>query len=106
MQKPLLYIHRQAMVLAKLKERKKMNKVFQIHFDNDEYCDLKSELFEVAQENGWTVRGSVKIEFLDEMIKLAKEKAERFETKASIHIYGTRSNGGFDPSNKIDSYEV
>ena len=26
MQKPLLYIHRQAMVLAKLKERKKMNK--------------------------------------------------------------------------------
>ena len=106
MQKPLLYIHRQAIVPVKLKERKKMNTVFQVHFDNDEYADLKSSLFEVAQENGWTVRGSVKIEFLGEMIKLAKEKAERFGTKASIHIYGTKSNGGFEPRNKIDSYEV
>ena len=83
-----------------------MNTVFQIQFENDATCDLKDELFEVAQENGWAIRGSVKIEHLDEMIKLAKDKAARFETKASVHIYGTRSNGGFDPSNKIDSYEV
>lgn len=83
-----------------------MNTVFQIHFENDDYSDLQSELFEVAQENGWTVRGSIKIEFLNEMIELAKDTAERFETKASVHIWGTRENGGFDPSNKIKSYEI
>lgn len=83
-----------------------MNTVFQIHFENDDYSDLQSELFEVAQENGWAVRGSIKIEFLDEMIELAKDKAKKFETKATVHIWGTRQNGGFDPSNKIKSYEI
>lgn len=83
-----------------------MEKVFQIHFKNDESCDLQCELFEVAQENGWTVRGSIKIEFLNEMISLAKDRAERFKTKASVHIWGTRKNGGFDPSNKIKSYDI
>lgn len=83
-----------------------MSTVFQIHFENDKFADLQCELFEVAQENGWTVRGSIKIEHLDEMIELAKDKAIRFETRASVHVWGTKPNGGFDQNNKIESYEI
>lgn len=82
-------------------------KSFQIQFKDDNNADWQYELYEVAEQNGWTVNGAIKIEYLEQMTKLGKEKAAQFNTIAIVKIWENKDDD-FDPDPDflIDKYEI
>lgn len=82
-------------------------KSFQIQFKDDNNADWQYELYEVAEQNEWTVNGAIKIEYLEQMTELGKEKADQFNTIAIVKIWENEDDD-FDPDPDflIDMYEI
>ena len=83
-----------------------MNTLFQVHFSNDNYCDAQSSLHQEAIELNMNIGGSIKMEFLEEAKKIAKEYLANIGGSATVVVFGTKESGRFDPSNVIEEYEI
>lgn len=83
-----------------------MKTLAKIIFDCPSERNLEDDLMDVIFENNWNDFGSIKIEFLDQAKKIAKEISIKNNVKAIVSIHGTLNNGRFDRKNVIEEYEL
>lgn len=74
---------------------KKTQLVIKVFFESDKnhWSNLDDYLFTIAANKGWNNSFSIKIEYLKDIKKIAKDIATKFSTVATIAICKVDKNG-------------
>ena len=86
-----------------------MNTVAKVTFEIDSVENMflvQDEFLNIASENNWVVRGSIKSDFIEDAKKLAKEIAEKNNTSAKLTVYGANERFQFDRSDVKQVFEI